>query len=90
MPRDKAGKFIGGEAAVALVGSTWVAVLRCRMCDELFTVKGIPAARLVHAPHERACPRCGNLPGDNTAVFPRPGRSHTIVELSREKPSGSN
>jgi hypothetical protein len=75
---------------VAFVGSTWVVVLRCRVCDELFTVKGIPAVRLVHAPDERACPRCGNLPGKNTAVFPRPGRSHTIIKLAREKPPASN
>jgi hypothetical protein len=71
---------------VALVGSTWIAVLRCRGCDELFTVTGIPAARLVDAAQERACPRCGNVPGGNIAAFPRTGRSHTIIELAREKP----
>ena len=76
--------------AVTFVGSTWVAVLRCRRCDELFTVKGIPAARLAHAPDERACPRCGNLPGKNTAVFPHLARSHTIIKLDREKPPAAN
>ena len=70
---------------MAVVGTTWVVVMRCQSCEKLFTLKGIPATSLVQTPHETACPHCGHVPGSSPLNPARAGRSHTIVELTSEK-----
>ncbi|HEY1374989.1 MAG TPA: hypothetical protein VGH50_21130 [Candidatus Binatia bacterium] len=70
---------------MAVIGTTWVVVMRCQSCEKLFTVKGIPATSLVQTPNETACHHCGHVPGSMALNLARAGRSHAIVELTREK-----
>ncbi|HEY1270113.1 MAG TPA: hypothetical protein VGH16_22840 [Candidatus Binatia bacterium] len=71
---------------MAVVGTTWIVVMRCQSCEKLFTIKGMAATSLAQAPNESACAHCGHVPGWTPFDPTRAGRTHTIVELAREKP----
>jgi hypothetical protein len=68
---------------MAVVGSTWVVILRCFGCNALFTLKGIPGNEIGATADSCRCPKCG-ANGDKTKTFPA-RRHHLIVKLSRER-----
>ncbi|HEY6198723.1 MAG TPA: hypothetical protein VI231_08950 [Candidatus Binatia bacterium] len=67
---------------MAVIGSTWIVILRCYDCNALFTLKAIPGSEIGATADSCECPKCG-ANGDSTKTFPA-RRHHLIVKLSRE------
>ncbi|MGH7769818.1 MAG: hypothetical protein ACREQP_20410 [Candidatus Binatia bacterium] len=67
---------------MAIEHKAWTAILRCRVCDRLFTLSGIPLDRIGIVNTDAQCPHCGAksifVSGEN---WEKESELHTIVDL---------
>jgi rRNA maturation endonuclease Nob1 len=66
---------------MAVIGSTWVIILRCHSCKALFTVKGILGHEIGQTADSSKCPHCG---ANGDALRTLGTKRHLIEKLTRE------